>query len=72
MSIYHKRALYTSDNLRWVERSGWDRFLDAIGTLIAAQSTGTELPTCASTTACSQLPEQLPLKSEIYLPVVLR
>ncbi|MCB0064558.1 MAG: hypothetical protein KDE19_20685, partial [Caldilineaceae bacterium] len=70
-----KRSLYTGSNLRWVQRSGWDQFLHTMGLVVAADTTGGELPTCASTTACDGLPRQLPMEAgnvEIYLPVILR
>ncbi len=68
-----KRSLYTSDNLRWVQRSGWDQFLDKLGLVVAADASSATLPTCASTRSCSvKLAAPLPLKTEIFLPIVKR
>jgi hypothetical protein len=70
-----KRTLYTGDNLRWVQRSGWHQFLEAMGMVMAADAMGTELPTCAATAQCAGLPRQLPVENggvEIYLPLIRR
>jgi hypothetical protein len=70
-----KRTLYTGDNLRWVQRSGWHQFLEAMGMVMAADAMGTELPTCAATAQCAGLPRQLPFENagvEIYLPLIRR
>lgn len=69
-----KRSLYTGENLRWMERTGWDQFLNSMGLVVASDALGGSLPICASTRGCDALPVQLPLAggTDIYLPLISR
>lgn len=83
-----KRALYTSENLQWLQATRWHDFLNAYwppssaGAAGAAGQAVEPLPTCNNTRECPGLATVLPLKSSapggdgeelrLYLPILAK